>query len=75
MNKQIKASLLLLLTALIWGLAFVAQSSGMEYIGPFGFNAIRSLMGAMVVFPVPAFPAPLKHPLRKESASVLPDLR
>ncbi|MBR3842684.1 MAG: DMT family transporter [Christensenellaceae bacterium] len=52
MNKQIKASLLLLLTALIWGLAFVAQSSGMEYIGPFGFNAIRSLMGAMVVLPL-----------------------
>lgn len=52
MNKQIKASLLLLLTALIWGLAFVAQSSGMDYIGPFGFNAIRSLMGAMVVLPL-----------------------
>ena len=34
MKQQIKSSLILLLTATIWGVAFVAQSVGMEYIGP-----------------------------------------
>ena len=33
MKQQIKSSLILLLTATIWGVAFVAQSVGMEYIG------------------------------------------
>ena len=41
MKQQIKSSLILLLTATIWGVAFVAQSMGMEYIGPFTFNAIQ----------------------------------
>ena len=43
--------MLLLLTATIWGVAFVAQSVGMEYIGPFTFNAVRSLIGGMVLIP------------------------
>ena len=41
----------LLLCALIWGVAFVAQSVGMEYVGPFTFNAVRNLMGAVVLLP------------------------
>ena len=45
-------TLLLMLTALIWGLAFVAQSSGSENIGAFTFNAIRSLIGAAVLLPL-----------------------
>lgn len=52
MKQQIKSSLILLLTATIWGVAFVAQSVGMEYIGPFTFNAIRCVMGGMVLIPV-----------------------
>lgn len=52
MKQQIKSSLILLLTATIWGVAFVAQSVGMEYIGPFTFNAIRCVLGAMVLIPV-----------------------
>lgn len=52
MNKfVVRQSLLLLLTAIIWGVAFVAQSVGMEYIGPFTFNAVRSLIGGMVLIP------------------------
>lgn len=52
MNKFIlRQSLLLLLTATIWGVAFVAQSVGMEYIGPFTFNAVRNLIGAVVLIP------------------------
>ncbi|MBQ7776579.1 MAG: DMT family transporter [Lachnospiraceae bacterium] len=39
-------SFLLFLTACIWGLAFVFQSKGMEYMDPFTFNGVRSLIGA-----------------------------
>lgn len=50
MNK-IQSSLILLLTASIWGIAFVAQSVGMDYVGPFTFNAVRSIMGGIVLIP------------------------
>lgn len=40
------------MTATIWGVAFVAQSVGMEYIGPFTFNAIRCVLGGLVLIPV-----------------------
>ncbi len=49
---QLKNSLLLLLTAAIWGIAFVAQSVGMDYVGAFTFNAVRSIIGAIVLLPV-----------------------
>ena len=45
--KQIKNNLLLLLTALIWGCAFVAQSVGMDYVGPFTFNSVRCMVGSV----------------------------
>lgn len=52
MNKlQIRNSFLLLLTAVIWGVAFVAQSVGMEHVGPFTFNCVRSLIGGIVLLP------------------------
>lgn len=51
-TKQIRNSLLLVLTALIWGIAFVAQSEGGDAVGPFSFNGIRSLIGALVLVPV-----------------------
>ncbi len=43
---------MLLLTALIWGCSFVAQSEAMDNVGPFTFQMCRSLLGAMVVFPM-----------------------
>ena len=46
------SSLLLLLTATIWGMAFVAQSVGMDYMGPMTFNGIRFLMGGIVLLPL-----------------------
>ncbi|MBC7088367.1 MAG: DMT family transporter [Tissierellales bacterium] len=51
-NKQIQSNLLLLLTAAIWGLAFVAQRVGMDYIGPFTFNAVRFFLGSISLTPV-----------------------
>lgn len=50
--EKLKGNLLLLLTALIWGSAFVAQSVGMDYIGPFTFNAARNLIAVFVLIPV-----------------------
>ena len=50
-RSQLKNSFLLLLTAAIWGSAFVAQSVGMDYVKPFTFNGIRSAIGALFLIP------------------------
>ena len=53
MNKtQVRNSFLLLLTAIIWGSAFVAQSVGMEHVEPFTFTFTRSIIGGVVLIPV-----------------------
>ncbi len=52
MKNGIKNTGMLLLTAIIWGFAFVAQSAGMEYVGPFTFSAVRCLIGGAVLIPV-----------------------
>lgn len=52
MFVQIKNSMLLLLTAIIWGVAFVAQSDGMNYVEPFTFNGVRSIIGAITLLPL-----------------------
>lgn len=52
MNKQLKGSLILLLTALIWGSSFVAQDVGGNSVGPFTFNASRWIVGAITLMPV-----------------------
>lgn len=43
---------MLLITSLIWGTAFVAQSDGMNYIEPFTYNSLRTLLGGIVLIPV-----------------------
>lgn len=53
--KKIRNTILLLITALIWGTAFVAQSEGGKEIGPFSFNGIRSVIGGIVLLPVIIF--------------------
>lgn len=50
-SPRLGANLLLLLTAAIWGFAFVAQRSGMEHVGPYAFNAVRFLIGGLVLVP------------------------
>ncbi len=53
MNKQkLKGNLMMLLTALIWGTAFVAQSGAMDSVDPLSFMAARYLLGALVLLPV-----------------------
>lgn len=50
-KTQFRNSLLLLLTATIWGTAFVAQSVGMDYVGPFTFTCARSIIGGLFLIP------------------------
>ena len=52
MSSKLKNDGLLVLTALIWGSSFVAQRVGMDHLGPFTFNSIRCLMGALVLVPL-----------------------
>ena len=52
MSKKMQSNILLLITAIIWGSAFVAQKSGMDYIEPFTFNGIRTFIGGLVLIPV-----------------------
>ena len=51
MKKQLRGSLSLLLATVIWGFAFVAQSVGMDKIGPFTFQAIRCTMAVLFLIP------------------------
>ena len=51
-KSHAKGDLLLLLTALIWGSAFVAQKVGMDHMGPFLFTGIRFALGALVLTPL-----------------------
>ena len=52
MSKKMRSNILLLITAAIWGSSFVAQKSGMDYIEPFTYNGIRTLIGGLVLIPV-----------------------
>ena len=52
MKNKVTANIALFMTALIWGLSFVAQRAGMEYIGPFTFNMVRSILGGLSLIPV-----------------------
>lgn len=54
-THKVRNSLLLLLTAFIWGTAFVAQSVGMEYVGPLTYTCVRSLIAGIMLIPCIAF--------------------
>jgi drug/metabolite transporter (DMT)-like permease len=51
-NKIYQADLMLMITAAIWGSAFVAQRVGMDHVGPLTFNGIRFALGALVLVPL-----------------------
>jgi drug/metabolite transporter (DMT)-like permease len=51
-NKAIRADIIMLITAAIWGFAFVAQREGMETMGPFLFNGARFFIGVAVLSPL-----------------------
>lgn len=51
-KEYLKSNFILLLAAAIWGFAFVAQRKGMEFVGPFTFNALRFAIGAISLLPL-----------------------
>ncbi|MBE6759058.1 MAG: DMT family transporter [Ruminococcaceae bacterium] len=51
-GKSLRGSLMLLIGAAIWGSAFVAQDVGMNYVGPYTFNALRYFVGALTLLPI-----------------------
>ena len=51
-SQSVRADLLMLLAAAIWGFAFVAQREGMETMGPFLFNTARFFIGTVFLFPI-----------------------
>lgn len=63
--RSLKNTALLLLTALIWGVAFVAQKDGMNYIGPFTYNCVRSLVAGLFLLLI----LPLLDRLRSRDAA------
>ncbi len=67
--KQFRGALLLTLTALIWGTAFVAQSLGMDHLGPFTFNGVRNFVAALALLPVIFFLRRRKSPAAQPGAA------
>ncbi len=51
-TKKLRNCLLLLLTAIIWGMAFVSQQAGMDFMGPLTFTGTRNIIGSAVLVPV-----------------------
>lgn len=50
MKRELKASIMLFATAIIWGLAFVAQAAGMEHLGPLSFTASRCFVAVVFLY-------------------------
>jgi drug/metabolite transporter (DMT)-like permease len=68
-SPRLRADLLLVLAALIWGFAFVGQRTGMEHLGPFAFNAARFFIGGLTLLPLIAF---LDRQRRRVDLRVIP---
>lgn len=64
-TRTIKADALLLITATIWGFAFVAQRVGMDHVGPFTFNAVRFALGSLALVPLLLFSRSQEKKYRK----------
>ncbi len=68
MSKNLRGSLILLLAAIIWGAAFVAQDKGGALVGAFTFNASRWIIGAVFLLPITVFFTRKKGTIAKEKA-------
>ncbi len=77
-RHTLKSDILLLLTAVIWGFAFVAQRVGMDFVGPFTFNGVRFALGSLVLLPFIAAAGPKRSlsgdlsRTKKRTGSILP---
>jgi drug/metabolite transporter (DMT)-like permease len=66
-QTKLKSDFILLLAAIIWGFAFVAQRIGMDYVGPFTYNGVRFALGTLVLLPFLFINANKSEPLIKVS--------
>ena len=78
MSRKVRAHFLLFLTAFIWGSAFVAQSVGMDHLGPFTFNAVRMFIAGIALTPFILFlrknePSISESPKLEQNAITTPD--
>jgi drug/metabolite transporter (DMT)-like permease len=67
LRSTLRSDFILLLAAVIWGFAFVAQRIGMDYVGPFTYNGVRFALGTLVLLPFLFFQASRSGPLLKVS--------
>ena len=70
-THKIRDTIFLFLTAMIWGAAFVAQSVSMDYIGPFTFICLRSVIGGLFLIPVIIVLDGIRKKSQNESADVV----
>jgi drug/metabolite transporter (DMT)-like permease len=66
-RSPLRSDLILLLAAIIWGFAFVAQRIGMDYVGPFTYNGVRFALGTIILLPFLFINASKNEPLIKVS--------
>lgn len=71
-TRRLRGGAMLMLTALIWGTAFVAQSVGMDYLGPCAFTAVRNFIGCVALLPVIALASRLRSGAQPEEAAPAP---
>jgi len=64
-RSTLRSDLILLLAAVIWGFAFVAQRIGMDFVGPFTYNGVRFALGTIILLPFLFINAGKKEPLIK----------
>ena len=70
-THKLRNTFFLFLTAMIWGAAFVAQSVSMDYIGPFTFICLRSVIGGLFLIPVLIVLDGIRKKSQNESADVV----
>ena len=70
-THKLRNTFFLFLTAMIWGAAFVAQSVSMDYIGPFTFIRLRSVIGGLFLIPVIIVLDGIRKKSQNESADVV----
>ena len=70
-THKLRNTFFLFLTAMIWGAAFVAQSVSMDYIGPFAFICLRSVIGGLFLIPVIIVLDGIRKKSQNESADVV----
>ena len=70
-THKLRNTFFLLLTAMIWGAAFVAQSVSMDYIGPFTLICLRSVIGGLFLIPVIIVLDGIRKKSQNESANAV----